>query len=219
MFAKELISEEIPVLHQNDTGNRALELMGDFKIRHLPLIDHDEYVCLVSDKDVFGMRKTDDPIGKVNIFAPAVREDRNWTEALNIADRFNLSLVPVVTENNVYLGCITLKTLIAKSAEMFNVSAEGSILILEVNPQDYTLSEIAKIVESNNAKILSLFTGIIGNTNKLRIWMKINLEDASPVIRSFERFNYNVLFYFMRRSIIDDLLQKRLDEFLHYLKI
>lgn len=219
MLAKELISKEIPILHQEDSGNRALELMDEFKVRHLPIVDKEEYVCLVSDKDILRMDKSEAHIGKICLFAPAIQENRNWTEALSIAERLNLTLIPVVSETNVYLGCITLNGLIAKASEMFNTSSEGSILILEVNSQDYLLSEIAKIVESNNAQILSCFSVPIENTNKLKIWLKINLEDASPVIRSFERFDYNVLFYFMRHSVVDDMFRKRLDEFLHYLKI
>ncbi len=219
MLAKELISKEIPVLHPKDTGVRALELMDEFKLRHLPLVDKKQYICLVADKDIFRMVDMNDSIGKINIFAPLVEENRHWMDVLNVAERFKLSLIPIVSEKNTYLGSVTLEKLTAKLAETLNVSAEGSILILEVNIQDYMLSEIIKIVESNSAQVLSLFTNFDEKTDKLRVCMKINLEDASPVIRSFERFNYNVLFYFMRHSVVDDVFQKRLDEFLHYLKI
>ena len=49
--------------------------------------------------------------------------------------------------------------------------------------------------------------------------IKIDLEDASPVIRSFERFNYTVLFYFMKKGMVDDLLEQRMSELMYYINM
>ena len=100
--------------------------------------------------------------------------------------------------------------------------------MLEIWPQDYALSEIARLVESNNAHLLSLLSYHDITTGRTRIVLKIDLEDASPVIRSFERFDYTVVYerfdytvvyHFMRSGVIDNELRQRMDELLFYMNM
>ena len=71
----------------------------------------------------------------------------------------------------------------------------------------------------NNAHILSLLSYTDKTTGRLHLIIKIDLEDVSPVIRSFERFNYTVLYYFMEKGMVDDLLQQRMEELVRYMNI
>lgn len=78
---------------------------------------------------------------------------------------------------------------------------------------------MARLIEANNAHVLSLLSNTDKITGRLRLIIKIDLEDASPVIRSFERFNYTVLYYFMEKGMVDDLLQQRMEELVRYMNI
>ena len=91
--------------------------------------------------------------------------------------------------------------------------------MLEVMPQDYSMTDIARLIEANNAHILSLLSYTDKTTGRLHLIIKIDLEDVSPVIRSFERFNYTVLYYFMEKGMVDDLLQQRMEELVRYMNI
>ena len=95
----------------------------------------------------------------------------------------------------------------------------GSVIVLEMMPQDYSLTDIARLVEANNAHVLNLLSHQDKDTGRLLITLKIDLEDASPVIRSFERFNYTVLYHFMEKGMVDDMLQQRMNELLHYMNM
>lgn len=96
---------------------------------------------------------------------------------------------------------------------------ENSMLIIEVPLIDYTLTDIARIVESNNARVMNLFVLPIADGNTLLISIKLNLLDISPVLMSFERFNYKVIYYRMKEGMVTDTHKERLDELLYYLNM
>ncbi|OJV82698.1 hypothetical protein [Proteiniphilum sp.] len=96
---------------------------------------------------------------------------------------------------------------------------ENSLIILEVPLKDYTLTEIARIVESNNAHITTLNVMPISGGEFLLISLKLDTDDVSVLLRSFERFNYNVVYYFMKEGEVTDTQKERLDELMYYLEM
>lgn len=94
---------------------------------------------------------------------------------------------------------------------------ENSLIILEIPLKDYLLTEIARIVESNNAHIIALSVFPISGNSELLVSLKLNISDLSTVLRSFERFNYNVVYYYMKEGEVTDIQKERLDELLYYL--
>jgi hypothetical protein len=130
----------------------------------------------------------------------------------------NLSLLPVLTDDGQYLGAICLSTLIEKISNLGAMKDPGGILQLEMNVNDYSLAEIANIVESNGAKIISSYIYTHDDSTKMDLTLKINKTDLSAIIQTFERFNYTVVASF-HKSAFDDDMKKRYDAFIHYLKM
>lgn len=219
MLVKDFITKEIPVLKSFDTGEYGLALMEDFKLKHLPVVDDTVYHCLVSEKDLLSMPDPTAAIGEPVVFAPAVKENGHLHEALALMTRYGLSVLPVITIEGGYVGLITRDRLLDALSELCNADATGSVIVLEMLPQDYALSEIARLIESNNAHVLNLLSYTDKDTGRLILTIKIDLEDASPVIRSFERFNYTVLYHFMEKGMVDDVLKQRMDELIHYINM
>jgi len=96
---------------------------------------------------------------------------------------------------------------------------ENSLIILEIPFRDYTLTEIARIVESNNTHIMALSVLPINGGEDLLVSLKLDVDDLSAVLRSFERFNYRVVYYFMREGEVTDIQRDRLDELMYYLEM
>ncbi|CAK7062011.1 MAG: hypothetical protein PHT14_09335 [Petrimonas sp.] len=96
---------------------------------------------------------------------------------------------------------------------------ENSLVVIEISLVDYTLTEIARIVESNNARIMNVFILPVADGNTLIISIKLNLLDISPVLMSLERFNYKVLHYEMKEGVVTETHKERLDELLYYLNM
>ena len=94
---------------------------------------------------------------------------------------------------------------------------EHSLIILDVPIKDYTLAEIARLVEDNNARIVRMEAFPLEDGISLLVSLKMDITDISAVLRSFERFSYNVVYYFMREGEINQTHEDRLKELMHYL--
>lgn len=219
MLAKDFITKDIPVLKDFDTVEYALALMDDFKLKHLPLVKDNVYQGILSERELLTVSNSSSPIGSPVLFCPCIRENGHLHEALALLTRYQLTLLPVVTTEGRYYGSITREKLIDILSELSNAEIEGSVVVLELMPQDYSLSDIARIVESNKANVLNVFTHMDKDTERLLVIIKMDIEDASPVIRSFERFNYTILYHFMEKGMVDELLQQRMNELLYYMNM
>ncbi len=97
--------------------------------------------------------------------------------------------------------------------------SENSLIILEVALRDYTLAEIARIVESNNAHVMSLSVQPLSGGSALLVSLKLDVDDPTAVLRSFERFSYRVVYHYMREGEVTDRQKDRLDELMYYLEM
>jgi acetoin utilization protein AcuB len=220
MLAKELISDEIPPLKTSDTGLKALGWMEEFRVSHLPIVNETEFLGLISESDILDMNEPEEPIGnhKLSLIRPYVEDDRHYYDMLGIISAMNLSLIPVLDQSNNYLGCVTLHRLVEEFANMSGTKEPGGLIVLELNINDYHLSEIARIVESNDAKILSLYITSPPDSMKLEVTLKINRTDLSSILQTFSRFDYIIKASF-HKSEFDEDTKTRFDSFMNYLNM
>jgi signal-transduction protein with cAMP-binding, CBS, and nucleotidyltransferase domain len=220
MYARELISEDIPPLKTSDTGERALAWMDEFRVSHLPIVNNVDFLGLISESDILDFNSASEPIGghTLNLSRPYVFDYQHTYDVLKVMSSLKLSVIPVLNEQEQYLGLIHLSTLLQHFAEMASMKESGGLLVLELNIHDYSLSEIARIVESNDAKILSLYISSHIDSNKLELTIKINRTDLSPIIQTFNRYNYTIKASFHQSEYVDDL-KDRFDSFMSFLNI
>ncbi len=221
MLAKELISDVVPSIKTSDTGMKALSWMEIFRVSHLPIVNNKEFLGLISDTDIYDLNLADEPIGNhsLSLFSPYVLADQHIYEVIELVNRMKLTVVPVLDNNKKYLGLITSNDLIKYFAELAAVNNPGGIIVLELNQNDYSLTQIAQIVESNDAKILSLYIHSPEDSMKLEVILKVNRSDLSSIIQTFERFNYDIKASFMDDDEMDSLYSNRYEAFMKYLSI
>jgi len=219
MLAGELISDVITALKTSDTGTQALSWMEVFRIKHLPIVNHREFLGLISDSDIYDLNDPDEPVGnhELSLQKPYVNEDQHIYEVIELLARMELTLVPVLNHEKQYLGVITQEGLTRKFAHLLAMQQPGGIVELEMNQRDYALSEISQIVESNNGRILSLYVAASENQTKLRVTLKINLTDMTSILETLNRYNYTVVSSHMSSEDLDEFYQERFDVFLKYL--
>lgn len=219
MLARELISDVVTALKTSDSGTRALSWMEVFRIKHLPIVNHREFLGLISDTDIYDLNNPDEPVGnhKLSLQKPYVNQDQHIYEVIELLSRLELTLVPVLNDEKHYLGVITQEDLTRKFAHLSAMQQPGGIIELEMIEHDYSLTEISQIVESNNAKILSLYVASSEDNSKLRVTLKINLTDITSVIETFNRYDYTVVASHMNDENMDEFYQERFDVLLKYL--
>jgi len=221
MIAQNLISEVVPSLRLTDSGQKALNCMEIFRISHLPVVDGKRLVGLISDKIIYDLNIIDKPLGDYVSHLPSthIHTNQHIYEVFSTISVLKLSSVPVLDLHHQYCGVITVFDLAQKFADLVAVSEPGGVIVLELNSIDYSLSQIAQIVEGNDAKILSFYITPESESKILTVTLKINVIDLSAIIQTFVRYDYNIKEVYMDDSVIQNLYDDRFDQLMKYMNI
>ncbi len=207
MLAKELISDTVPSVKTSDHASRVLNWMSEFKVGQLPVVNHEQLLGLITEDDLIESDIDDLPIGDIRLSLPettSVFEDAHFFEALKVAHLMKLDILPVLdARDNSYVGAITYHDFLQHAAEVFGVSEPGGIIVLSIEPNSYSISEIGRICESNDAKILSLNLEE-GKNGMLLVTIKLNVRELSRVIATFQRFDYEIAHVVFDTEQLDD---------------
>lgn len=219
MTIEKLISPSIPQLSPTDTGSKALSLMEESNLTQLPLVNAGKYVALITEDNLFDRNKPEAPLssGDLPDYKPAVFAQGHPFEAMRVANRQQLSILPVVDADNTYVGAITQGELLRYITENSGVDNPGGIIVIEMLPRDYSLSQIARICENEEVSIISL--QLHNSTDgKIEITLKTNRTNLSALTSSFERHNIAVKEVYGELQNPDDT-KERYDLLMNYLNI
>lgn len=219
MLNKELISAAIPTLTGSDTVFQAMELMAEFHVMQLPVVAGDKYLGMVVEDDLMNadenatLQSIDNHFSKV-----AVRANTHFIEAIQIVNDHSLSLVPVVEKDNEFIGAITAQDLLKQLAKTTGASEPGGIIVLEMEQRSFSFSEISKLVETNDAQITQLNTHWDTNSGAFFVTLKINKFEISDIVATFQRYEYQVKYYF-GEELYENELRSNYDHLMNYLSI
>jgi signal-transduction protein with cAMP-binding, CBS, and nucleotidyltransferase domain len=220
MKASEIISEVIPPLVHTDSGEKALLWMDEFQVNHLPVLKNGNFVGVLSESELLDQADLEPTLDALfqHLPRPFVFADAHLFDILKHFSLFKLTALPVLDRQEQYLGVISSQDLLQLLAQSTGVKEIGSVLVLEMDANNYALSQIAQIVESNQAKILNLFVNSEPDSTKIQVSLKINQQNLSAIIRTFERYDYNVLASYQAEDQHNEL-QERYDELMLYLNM
>lgn len=219
MHASDLITNELLALKPTDPVALALERMEDGRVAHLPVVENGRLVGLLQGE---GLNERQAPKARAadvmeRVEVPFVRGAQHIYEVMRLMVERGLTVVPVLDMEGKYLGMINEHEALRRLAEVVNVREPGSVLVLEMNHNDYSLQEIARIVEGNDAKVLSVYCHTPPDSVRMEVTLKINREDISDVLQTFDRFDYQVKTTFQGSRLHDDL-RGRFDELMRIIQ-
>lgn len=220
MYAHELISDAITPVRSSDSIQKLIDKMADFRVNHLPIIDNNQYMGLVSDHDILEIHDHTLPTAalSLSLYSPFVFEEQHIYDVIRLFYEQKLSLLPILDTNKNYKGVISINTIIEHLATLTSAKEPGGIIVLEVDNRNNSLSHIAQIVESDNAQILSSFVESFPDSTRLEITLKLNRTEISSIIASFLRYNYVVKATFNDIKS-NDGTSDRYDQLMNYLDI
>lgn len=220
MFIYQLISSEIPSLTMEDTGDKALQIMQDHQVSNITIVEGDEYKALIKEEDLLNWETPEKALSYADFtnFKPVVYGNQHPYEAVRRALQQNISIVPVLNEDNKYMGSVSRNALFEFICNNSGLDKSGGIICLETKPVNYSLSEIARICESNDAIITNVQVFTYPNQELMEIVIKTNTKDVQSLVASFERYEYQVKEVFGEMPAMESMLD-RYQSLMHYINM
>jgi acetoin utilization protein AcuB len=220
LLNKEIISSAIPSLHLNDPVSQALDLMADFHVTHLPVVAEDKLAGLVSEDDLLNVENDETLLAQLqpSFSKIAAHADGFFYEAVQLVNENGLTVIPVISGEAEYTGSIIATDLLKQLGRTAGVNDLGGIIVLEMDKVSFSFSEIAKLVETNDAQIIQLNTYKDSTSGNFYITLRINKAEISDIVATFQRYEYQVKYYF-GEELYENELRSNYDHLMNYLNI
>lgn len=219
MLNKEIISASVPTLNLNDSVSQALELMTEFHVSQLPVVNDEKYVGLIFEEDLLNANEQDLIQTLENRFSRiAVHANTHFIESIQAAHDYDLTVIPVVDKEQEFIGSITATELLKNFAKISGASEPGGVIVLELEQRNFSFSEISKLVETNDAQITQLNTYWDNSSETFLVTLKINKFEISDIVATFQRYEYQIKYYF-GEELYENELRNNYDHLMNYLSI
>ncbi len=215
MQLKELLKKDIPTINPDTTGNMALLIMEEYKTSHLIVLSEIDFKGILSHVSILEMEDLTKPIKTILSQAKNISLSINnhVCIALKTFSENKISMIPIFQDKK-YVGYITIADVIYKIGESYQLTEIG-ILTIECTLEDYSLSEISRLIEQNKGKVISSLLHIDPHSKNVYVDVVINQKNLTRIIKSLNRFNWNVIETY-DGSVMENL-DTRFDSFLRYL--
>jgi acetoin utilization protein AcuB len=220
MLAVELIADEITPVHTSDTVQKVVDRLVEFRVRHLPIVNEEQFLGLLAEDDLVNVTDTQTQVGALalSLVNPYVREDQHIYDVIRLFYERKLTVVPVLDMKNNYLGLISINAMNEYFARLTSVSQPGGIIVLEINNKNNSLAHMSQIVESDNAQILSSYVYAYPDSTRVEVTLKVNKQDISAIIATFLRYEYDIKATFNHTGDNDNS-KDRYDSLMNYLNL
>lgn len=211
------ITNDFKPIDSQETIAAVKDFLVDFEFSHFPIVEDGIYIGSISSEDVETFeeeKKVSDY--KYTLEAFFIRTDAIWLEVLEVFAKNHSNLIPVLDENNKYVGYYEIEDIINFFHQTPFLKEQGAIIKIKKGILDYSMSQITQIVESNNGKLLGLFISE-ADTDSVEITLKISSGAINEIIQTFRRYNYEIISEHHEDSYIINLKERSdyLDKYLN----
>ena len=189
----DFLNNNIKALRTTDSVADAQDLFAEYPFSHFPVLENDVYIGSAGAEDI-ELMDIDKTMGDLRYTFERffVRNTSLWLDVLEVFAKNETNVLPVLDEKNNYVGYYEITDIIKFFHETPFLKENGGILIVEKGITEYSMSEAAQIVESNNGRLLGLFISE-ANMEKVQITLKISMGGLSEIIQTFRRYNYEIV--------------------------
>lgn len=213
----EYINNDFKPFKSTETVADIQDFFAEGTYSHFPVLDTGVYLGCISGVDA----ETFEPQKAISEYRYAlegffVRNGMIWLDVLEVFARNNANLVPILDDSNKYVGYYEITDVIKFLNETPFLKETGGIIIVEKSTNDYSMSQITQIVESNNGKLLGVFVSE-ANAEKVQVTVKITLGGMNDIIQTFRRYNYEIISEHQEDNYLNNLKERSeyLDKYLN----
>lgn len=217
MIARNFISSNYPTVRLTDTNSWALETMEEFQVDRLPVVNDGKFLGYVFRNDIRSS-EPDAELNEKDVNYPefTLGEKDDYLRVLQLFSQSEEEVLAVLNEK-MYHGSVTLDECSLALANTLTAQATGGALLLSVDPRDYSLSQIARLAESEDTKITGLWIEKIDGNGHFIVFLKLNSEYVSGVADLLEMNGYKVMYRSGRQN--SELLNERYSSLMKYLDL
>ncbi len=218
-FCSQLLDTSSQTFDLHDTVSHALEMMDIHHAEYAIVLDGLNFLGML---DIIDLEEADASAELISLeqylVKAHVKTNDHFLQALRIKSKFNLDVIPVLNEKNEWEGVVKADILLEQASQLLGASTTGAFIVLEIPRIDYAPGQINRLVESNDCMIMQMNTNTDPLTGMMQLVIRVNKEEVSDLIATFQRHEYNVLYYYGEETF-DNTLQNNLDHLLNYLNI
>jgi acetoin utilization protein AcuB len=196
MLAKDFINPMLPVLKSTDTVGKAIDLMEEYRIGQLPIVNELEYRGLINQDILMDADEGLPLLALQPEFGEVVvSENQHVLEILALTQKHDLQAVVVLDEEQKFAGTISVNELLNQFSKNLGTQELGAVLEIAVENRSYSLAEISRLIESNNTKIISSYytSGSFSEDTKDILTLKLNRQDITSVVATLARYEYDIV--------------------------
>lgn len=206
-------------LQASDTVAEVIKRMDEMGVQRLPVVDTTtrKLIGQVAYSDLEEVEESA-AVSDLDLNeAVKIYEGQHIFEAARLILQYELQNLPLVDEESTFLGMIDKEQVLQSISRMLNLAEEGSVLTIELDPIDFSISELVQIVETEGAKILGLTVETPESTrNTFQVSLKLNMKDLSRVTAALKRYDYDIIVE-SENTVFGKDLEHRADELLKYM--
>ena len=215
MRAQRMLSLDLPVLALTDQVARALDVMDEFKLMHLPVVEEDVYKGTVSEEALLEL-DTSALIAEAPMTSDAIAPDLHVYDVVVRMGWSDVDLLPVV-EEGLYRGAVDRAAVLRFMAKRAGWGFPGSTIVIEVLPKDLSPAELVRIVEADGAQITSFNVAPQEDSEFLEVTFKVNTEEIESLMATLRRHEFTVQSFYNAPELEDEM-RARFNAFMRYLQ-
>lgn len=216
LIANHITKDFIPPKTNQKVGH-AMDLVTDFQLTHIPVFEGLNFVGNITRET---LEEFDSAIELIELIDYVedfyISENSSLFDAVQKYNNNSSNILPVLNDNKYYIGCLMMDDVTSALSSMPFIAEPGAIMTVSVAQKQFSVSEVSKIVESNNAKIIAVFVTAY-QEDKVFVTIKLVADSLSSVGETFERFGYTVVHKFFNDEK-EHLIKERFDLLMKYLE-
>ncbi len=206
MLASQFIQTNYPSVNIFDKVSLALQLMEDYDVQHLSVLSEEKYIGLISKDDAFDADESSLITSlEYQLIKASVKSEDHFLQALKLSAEMQLSIIPVVNDQKELSGVISRIDLLKAVSKFVGGEEPGATIVIEIDKRNYSFGEISRLVETNDAYITQLNTNIEPETGLIMVTIKINKQEVSDIVATFQRYDYHIRYYFGEEQYANEM--------------
>lgn len=220
MLIHEVIHNALEPLHTQDTVKTALSTLHLHAATRYPVADGTQLIGMISLDELLQAPAEEKQLAELDLDkAISLNPEQHILEAVRLFSALELRIIPVTNDEGQLVGLIEKEKVQDALYTIFNLDNPGSVIIIEIHPYDYTLTEIVRLIETEGARIMGIGSQLPTNDHQYyRVSVKLDVTDSSAVSAALQRFGYVVTSEFSSATLESDI-SERADELIRYLDI